>query len=169
MKIIAGTAASGLEPAAASAYECLRPGMNWETMSLEQRDLAYNNVAAVGADYAKKKAEEWAAASKVLRQKRSQHLDIAYGPKERNKWDLYPASDTNAPCMIHIGDYWQRGSKEHFACVAEGALARGWSAALPGYTLAPQASLEQILFELQTAMDWFDQKKPNTACPAKSI
>jgi pyruvate/2-oxoglutarate dehydrogenase complex dihydrolipoamide dehydrogenase (E3) component len=36
----------------------------------EQRDLAYNNVAAVGADYAKK-AEEWAAASKVLRQKRS--------------------------------------------------------------------------------------------------
>ena len=63
--------------------------------------------------------------SKVLRQKRSQHLDIAYGPKERNKWDLYPASDTNAPCMIHIGDYWQRGSKEQFACVAEGALARG--------------------------------------------
>ena len=115
-EIIAGTAASRLAPAAASAYECLTP---------EQRDLAYNNVAAVGADYAKKKAEEWAAASKVLRQKRSQHLDIAYGPKERNKWDLYPASDTNAPCMIHIGDYWQRGSKEQFACVAEGALARG--------------------------------------------
>ena len=115
-EIIAGTAASGLAPAAASAYKCLTP---------EQRDLAYNNVAAVGADYAKKKAEEWAASSKVLRQKRSQHLDIAYGPKERNKWDLYPASDTNAPCMIHIGDYWPRGSKEQFACVAEGALVRG--------------------------------------------
>ena len=27
--------------------------------------------------------------------------------------------------MIHIGDYWPRGSKEQFACVAEGALARG--------------------------------------------
>ena len=58
-EIIAGTAASRLAPAAASAYECLTP---------EQRDLAYNNVAAVGADYAKKKAEEWAAASKVLRE-----------------------------------------------------------------------------------------------------
>jgi hypothetical protein len=27
--------------------------------------------------------------------------------------------------MIHIGDYWPRGSKEQFACVAEGALVRG--------------------------------------------
>jgi hypothetical protein len=43
--------------------------MNWETMSLEQRDLAYNNVAAVGADYAKKKAEEWAAVEGVASKK----------------------------------------------------------------------------------------------------
>jgi hypothetical protein len=78
-EIIAGTAASGLAPAAASAYECLRSGMNWETMSLEQRDLAYNSVAAVGADCAKMKAEEWVAASKVLRQK---PVSIAYGTDE---------------------------------------------------------------------------------------
>jgi arylformamidase len=159
-EMIVAAAASGLVPTAASAGECLRPGMNWETMSLEQRNLAYNNVAKVGVDYAKKKAEEWAAASKALRQTRSQHLDIAYGPKERNKWDLYPAGNTNAPCMIHIhGGYWQRGSKEQFACLAEGALARGWSAALPGYTLAPEANLTQIATELQTALDWFDQKR----------
>ena len=59
-EIIAGTAASRLAPAAASAYECLTP---------EQRDLAYNNVAAVGADYAKKKAEEWAAVEGVASKK----------------------------------------------------------------------------------------------------
>jgi acetyl esterase/lipase len=109
----------------------------------------------VGADAARQKTEGWAAASKTLREQRSKHLDIAYAPGERNKWDLYPASDPNAPCFVHIhGGYWQRGSKEIFACLAEGPLARGWSAALPGYTLAPPATLTQITQELRAAFDW---------------
>ena len=75
----------------------------------------------------------------------------------RTKWDLYPATDPKAPCFVHIhGGYWQRGSKETFACLAEGALAHGWAAALPGYTLAPEASLTQITDELRTAFDWLD-------------
>jgi hypothetical protein len=56
----------------------------------------------VGADNARKKTEGWAAASKTLREQRSQHLDLAYGNGERNKWDLYPASDPKAPCFVHI-------------------------------------------------------------------
>jgi acetyl esterase/lipase len=61
------------------------------------------------------------------------------------------------PCFVHIhGGYWQRGSREIFACLAEGALAHGWSAALPGYTLAPEANLTQITNELRTAFDWLD-------------
>jgi acetyl esterase/lipase len=74
-------------------------------------------------------------------------------------WDLYPASDPNAPCFVHIhGGYWQRGSKEIFACLSEGLLARGWSAALPGYTLAPDAGLTQITTELRAAFDWLADK-----------
>lgn len=157
--VIVATAATALAPTTAGALECIRPGMDWQTMSLEQRNLAYNNVAKVGADYARKKAEEWAAASKVVREKRSKHLNIPYGQKERNKWDLYPASDPKAPCMVHVhGGYWQRGSREAFACLAEGALARGWSAALPGYTVAPEAGLTQIISELRDALDWFAEK-----------
>ena len=38
-------------------------------------------------------ARKSAAASKMLREQRPQHLDLAYGNGERNKWDLYPASD----------------------------------------------------------------------------
>jgi acetyl esterase/lipase len=67
-------------------------------------------------------------------------------------WDLYPANDPKAPCFVHIhGGYWQRGSKEIFACLSEGPLARGWSAALCGYTLAPEASLTQTTNELKSA------------------
>jgi acetyl esterase/lipase len=62
-------------------------------------------------------------------------------------------------CFVHIhGGYWQRGSKEIFACLAEGALANGWSAALPGYTLAPEASLTHITSELRSAFDWLNAR-----------
>ena len=152
---VVASAAAVVAPATLNVREIPKAGMDWQTMSLEARNLAYNNVAHVGPEVARKKTESWAAASKVMREQRSKHLDLAYGQGERTKWDLYPASDPNAPCFVHIhGGYWQRGSKEIFACMAEGALARGWSAALPGYTLAPEASLTQITQELRAAFDW---------------
>lgn len=131
--------------------------MDWMTMSLEARNLAYNNVAHVGPDVTAEKNKGWEAASTALRAERSQHLDLAYGSRERTKWDLYPAADPAAPCLVHIhGGYWQRGAKEIFACLAEGAFAHGWSAALMGYTLAPEASLTQITDELRTSFDWLE-------------
>ena len=105
---MATTAACVATPTALGAKEC--PTMDWITMSLEARNLAYNNVEHVGPENARKKTEGWAAASKTLREQRSQHLDLAYGNGERNKWDLYPANDPKAPCFVHIhGGYWQDG------------------------------------------------------------
>jgi arylformamidase len=151
--------ASLAAPTGVLAKELLQGGMDWQTMSLEARNLAYNNVAHVGPDFARQKTESWAAASKLLHEQRPKHLNLAYGSGERAKWDLFPAADPKAPCFVHIhGGYWQRGSREIFACLAEGALARGWSAALPGYTLAPDASLTQITNELRTAFDWLNAK-----------
>jgi arylformamidase len=89
---MAATAASIATPAALGAKECPNAGMDWITMSLEARNLAYNNVEHVGPDNARKKTEGWTAASKMLREQRPQHLDLAYGNGERNKWDLYQSS-----------------------------------------------------------------------------
>ena len=137
-------------------------------MSLEARNLAFNNVAHVGAEAVQAKREAWAAASRALRARRPEHLDLAYAPAERTKWDLYPAADPTAPCMVHIhGGYWQRGSREDFACLAEGVLAQGWSAALPGYTLAPEASLTQIVAELRRALDWLAAEAPGAGSPGR--
>jgi hypothetical protein len=41
---MAATAASFATPAALGAKECPSAGMDWITISLEARDLAYNNV-----------------------------------------------------------------------------------------------------------------------------
>src|SRR5262245_49555089 len=157
--LLTAAAGSALGFSALAAPDGVAGEKSWETMSLEERNLAFNNVAHVGPDFARQKTEEWAAASRKLRAQRGQHLDLAYGPGDRTRWDLYPAAEPQAPCYVHIhGGYWQRGSKESFACLAEGVLARGWSAALPGYTLAPAATLTQIVKELRLALDWLSEK-----------
>ena len=116
--------------------------MDWMTMSLEARNLAFNNVAHVGPEFAQKKTEEWAAASKALRAQRPEHLDLAYAQADRTKWDLYPATDPKAPCYVHIhGGYWQRGSKEIFACMAEGVLARLYNAPVVSWKSLPNNAL----------------------------
>jgi acetyl esterase/lipase len=122
-------------------------------MSRTKRDAAYNNSAAV-SDSAEHVAR-WTAASAALRTARPEHLDIPYASGARTKWDLFPATDASAPCFVHIhGGYWQRNSREVFACLAEGVAQHGWSAALPGYTLAPEASVAGIVAELRLALDW---------------
>jgi hypothetical protein len=73
---MAATAASIAVPTA-GAKECPTAGMDWITMSLEDRNLAYNNVEHVGPENARKKTEGWAAASKTLREQRPKHLDLA--------------------------------------------------------------------------------------------
>jgi acetyl esterase/lipase len=132
----------------------LVPSRDWGLMTHAQRDSAYNNSAAVADSQVKMAA--FLARSTAFRASRPDHLDIPYGPAERNKWDIYPAADPAAPCLVFFhGGYWQGGSKEAAATMVEGVLAHGWSAALPGYTLAPDNSLAGIIAELNAAMDWF--------------
>ena len=71
---MAATAAGIATPTALGAKECSTAGLDWITMSLEARNLAYNNVEHVGADNARKKTEGWAAASKTLREQRSRQF-----------------------------------------------------------------------------------------------
>ena len=133
---------------------------SWATMPLAARDAAYNNQLAVGVDTAKALVEGYGAASRRLIEARPQHRGLPYGPGEQQKIDLYPGAESRAPCLVFIfGGYWQRNSRESFACVAEGVLAHGWSAAFPGYTLAPQASLTAIVGEIRAALDWLARER----------
>ena len=113
---------------------------------------AYDNAAAVPQTPAF--IARWAEASRALRAQRPAGLDMAYGEGERRRLDVFPAASPDAPCFVFIhGGYWQKNSREGFACMAEAFLARGWSAALPSHTLAPDASLTQIVAELRSALD----------------
>lgn len=125
----------------------------WARMSRAERDRAYDNSAAVADSAARNEAR--IAASREFRARHDQALDLRYGPRERNLWDLYPAAEARAPCLVFIhGGYWQRNRREDFACLAEGVRAQGWACAMPGYTLAPDVTLADIVAELRQALDW---------------
>jgi arylformamidase len=128
--------------------------MDWGKMTQAERDAAYNNSLAVADSPALNDAR--GAASATFRAGyASARLDLPYGPLPRNKWDLFPAADARAPCLVFIhGGYWQRNTRENFGALMQGILAHGWSAALPGYTLAPDASLAAIVAEIHASLDW---------------
>lgn len=125
----------------------------WASASQAERDAAYDNAGAVADSPALIAARN--AGGAAFRAAHPDHLDLAFGESEREAWDLFPGRDPNAPCLVFIhGGYWQRNRRQDFAHLAEGALAMGWSFACNGYTLAPEASLTRIGWQVHAALDW---------------
>ena len=135
------------------------PQAVWASLDRARRNAAYDNNAAVANSA--KLIEARNAASAACRQAHPGGLDIPYAPGDRKAFDLYPASDPGAPCLVFIhGGYWLRNSRELFAIYGEGLALAGWSIAMPGYTLAPQASLTAIVQEIGAALDWLADRGP---------
>jgi arylformamidase len=125
----------------------------YRSMDRAALDAAYDNSAAV-ADSAQY-LEDWQRRSAALRARLPAHLDIAYGTAPRAKLDFFSCGIPGAPVLLFFhGGYWQRNAKEGFAFIAEGPLARGMHVALAGYTLAPEARLDQIVSEARATLRW---------------
>ncbi|WP_440639116.1 alpha/beta hydrolase [Bradyrhizobium sp. PUT101] len=141
---------------AENAHSTIRapdPRGRWSELSQAERDAAYDNNAAVKNSAAL--IAERNEASSRLRGTLKSHLDLPYGERANNKIDLYPAARPDAPCLVFLhGGYWQRNSRELFAMLVEGVAAHGWSVAIPGYSLAPEVSLTDIVGEIPRALDW---------------
>ncbi|MGI4951312.1 MAG: alpha/beta hydrolase [Janthinobacterium lividum] len=119
---------------------------DWGTLNQAQRDARYNNSDAVANSQAY--MAELRAASEARRAEQPAGLDQPYGPGERNRLDLFPGL-AGAPTLAFIhGGYWQRNSRDGSTALGDGVRAHGWSLALPGYTLAPDASLATIVREI---------------------
>jgi|GraSoiStandDraft_44_1057316.scaffolds.fasta_scaffold17460_2 arylformamidase len=140
---------------------------DWRTMSQEQLDLGLNNGLAVAgsADI----IAGWEQRSTVLRARYPDHLDLRYGPRERNRIDFFKARE-GAPTLLFIhGGYWQHRAKEIFALFAGGAMAHGINVALIGYTLAPDATLDEIVAEILRGIDSLARQLPALGAGGEGI
>lgn len=133
--------------------------MHWRAMDRETLDAAYNNAAAVADAQAWLAA--WREAGAARRAMPGAVLDQAYGPRPRNRIDLFPSGAKDAPLLLFFhGGYWQRNAKEGFASMADGALARGIDVALAGYTLCPEVTMTELVAEAQAAVAWVAEHAP---------
>jgi arylformamidase len=131
---------------------------DWRKMSQEERDLGLNNGLAVAGST--DIIAGWDVLSAELRKRYPAHLDLRYGPRERNRIDFLKARDEGPTLLFIHGGYWQNRAKETFALFAEGPMAYGINVALIGYTLAPEATLDQIVAEIHAGIDFLAQQLP---------
>jgi arylformamidase len=141
--------------------------IDWRRLARDDLDLGLNNGKAVagGADI----VAGWDRRSAVLRARYPDHLDLRYGPRQRNRIDVLKAAD-RAPMLLFVhGGYWQMRAKENFTVVAEGPLAHGINVALIGYTLAPDATLDEIVAEIHTGIDHLAAQLPDLGADGEGL
>jgi acetyl esterase/lipase len=139
----------------------------WREMGREELDRGLNNSVAVANSG--EIVAGWERRSLGLRQQHPAHLDLRYGPRERNRIDVLKIAE-RAPTLLFIhGGYWQMRAKEFFTVVAEGAMAHGINVALTGYTLAPDVTLDEIVAEIHAAIDHLARELPALGGDGKGI
>lgn len=78
----------------------------------------------------------------------------AYGPGA-DEYVVLARAEASAPLLVFIhGGYWKALSADECSMWAADALDLGFSFASVNYTLAPTATLERIVMQCRTAMDW---------------
>ena len=97
----------------------------------------------------------WRSRAQSARETAAGRYDLAYGSGPRERLDLFPAAEPDAPLLVFIhGGYWRSLDKDHFSWVAPPFVARGISVAVLNYDLAPAASLQTITLKVLRAIEW---------------
>lgn len=140
---------------------------DWRRLTQDQLDLGFNNTIHVPETPTI--VAEWDRLSAEMRARHPQSLDLRYGPRERNRIDFLKANN-GGPTLVFIhGGYWQTRAKETFAFCARGPMAHGINVALIGYTLAPDATLDQIVDEVRTGIDTLVNELPALGSSADNM
>ncbi|MDF3416577.1 alpha/beta hydrolase [Sulfitobacter sp. M57] len=86
--------------------------------------------------------------------------DLVFDPESGAALDLYGV-EKGRPVFLWIhGGYWRIGDKKGNAFAAPGLVANGVAVAVMDYSLAPAASLEQIVHEVRSAVAWLHREGP---------
>ncbi len=127
-------------------------------LPLAERELAYSPSSCIGGDYAPF-VQEYVTRSVAALHIPGARCGLAYGPAASNTLDLFlPPVDGLAgsnlpPLLVFIhGGYWQELSKNESLFAAEDCIAAGAAFVALDYTLAPHATLAQMVVECRNAL-----------------
>jgi arylformamidase len=126
----------------------------YRNMSPEQLEREYSPSSAIGGDY-HPYIEQYIAQSQNARESLPAQLDLRYGNGSAQLLDLFHPGSMTCPVHIFIhGGYWQELSHRESSPMAPFLLEQGIAFATLNYTLAPQASIDDMVAECQQAIQW---------------
>ena len=97
----------------------------------------------------------WVSESARVRDTYDCILDVRYGAGPNMTADLFPAPAGGAPIQVFIhGGYWRAMDKDMHSFPAEGFVAAGGAAVSLNYALVPAVTLDTIVEQCRTAIEW---------------
>ncbi len=143
---------------------------------LDAREREYSPSSCIGGNY-QPFIDAYASRSQAARRKTAGNLNLRYGAQPAQRLDLFvpprPLSHQASPLppllvFIH-GGYWQELSKEESAFAASDCVQQGMAFAALDYTLAPQASVAEMVVECRMALAWLHQHAATLGFDANRI
>jgi arylformamidase len=137
-------------------------------MNQVELDAGYNNTAAVAR--VQEYLADWTERSAAMRPTLDAAWDLRYGDKPRQRVDFVRARTPGRPTFLYIhGGYWQRNDKEPQQCMAAGLLAHDVNFATLEYTLAPNATMDEIVAEVRACTDYLVPRLAELGADAKRL
>jgi len=79
--------------------------------------------------------------------------EVAYGPSARQRMAVFRPEGASAGLAVFVhGGYWMKFDQRSWSHLAAGALARGLTVAMPGYSLCPEVRIPAITRGVGTAI-----------------
>lgn len=97
----------------------------------------------------------WLKDSAQVRRTHAALFDLTYGEASGERLDYFPTSRSDAPLLVFIhGGWWRSLDKSDFSFIAPAYTRAGFNVALTNYTLAPHASVAEIVMQQVRAIAW---------------
>ncbi len=145
--------------------------MSIEASNAAWREREYSPSSAIGGNY-QPFVERYARDSADAFARVSALRDLRYGKAPRALLDFFPTKDsdetTGLLVFIH-GGYWQGLSKNESSFLAPAWLDAGVAHATIGYTLAPEATLVEIVDQCVAAIAWLKAHAMELKFDARNI
>ncbi len=80
-------------------------------------------------------------------------LDISYGERARNRFDLFRPEGRPKGLVVFVhGGFWKALDKSFWSHLARGSVESGYAVAMPSYTLCPAVRISEITLDIAAAV-----------------
>ncbi|WP_433478938.1 alpha/beta hydrolase [Spirillospora sp. CA-142024] len=124
-------------------------------LSDEELDVAYNVRRKAGPELFDRYMERYRAMSEAAVERLPGKPGIVYDEISGERLDVWGIGDGLRPVFVFLhGGYWMALSRDVSSFMARTLHEQGIATVVPDYTLAPEATLEEIVRQVRAAIAW---------------